>query len=272
MNYNPQLMNPLIQQHQVYSQQNPSYDPFAKNNMIKNNILVQDQLNNYRSAYQPQNNVNPHPRIDQLKTIEKNGSKKYKNVIEELLQPIKVGKDKNNDINDTYNERNDEYRRNRDKKFSQEMLPTNLPYKTIIKDERYIPKKVVNSNDLIVHKVKRFEKSADKKNCDDDPNIINAKHAHLYDKRKTQETSITIEYKPDDEESHRRNFDNKLASTMNINYENATHNGLKEDQIMFFKKKQKENEKNARDQDKLLRQLEKDGIIQQGEIIDAEII
>jgi len=266
----------MVTQFNGYVNQHQTHIPFQNNNLINQNVHVRNNLNDLMSHHkmvqnqmqqmqqmQPpiqvltQNQTFAQPSFsNDISTSKKKplpNIRKGKNIIEEMLKPVKIIKE-NKDIESKYKKREE-----KQKEIISKKDMTNAPYKVIIKD------KIMNKNvedvvekDFIVHCVikeidadlHKFEKELGQKET-------NLKEIDEY---------LVIEYAPEHYCSHKTNFDIKKSFIKNMAYEQNTFDENKNDYIEFYRKKQKEAEEGLELCDQALRNLVDNGIISKDEL------
>lgn len=145
---------------------------------------------------------------------------------------------------------------------------TNVPYKNIIKDPKYLgafiakpnPKNETErkklENKLVVHKVT----VNDKEGVNDKFNTLNTNiEKHNDELKSIYSTSKEVEHKKKFEYNHKFKY--------KINYDQSTHEKLKEDRITYYKKKQEELEDGNKKYLEIIENCLSKGIIEENEDI-----
>ncbi|AVL94687.1 low complexity protein [Moumouvirus australiensis] len=266
MHHNLINQNPMINNFNTYSRQNPNFIPFQNNHLINNNVHVMNNLNNLLQQHKNvQNNINNYSTQQPINTsnnnnnnTKKNTSKSKKlNIIEEMLKPQVIIKD-NKDVESNFKVRN-QIREKILNKNEFDVKPTNMPYKTIIKD-RIINKKVedVKLEDLLVHK--------SVKGVDDDKEKFEKELKIKENEKDKINDELQIEFNVDNYDKHKKSFEYNATFIRNLAYEQNVFDENKQDCIEFYQKKQKEAEEGKQLCDQILRNIIDEGIISKDEL------
>lgn len=261
MNRNKKYTNPLLDKYNNYINQGNNV-PFENNSLINNNPHVRNTLNS---------NINDHKNVSvnnlslsEIKNLNDNNTNKSSNksIIEELLSPQKVDKKNKQDIMSDFKMR--EMKQNNyilkknnnekfNKKYEEEFLMTNQPYKNIIKD-RKIEKSVdqITEADILIHKTNKAI-DADVIKFDIELKKKEQEKKEILDKLK-------LEYTLENKEVHERNFEYSQSFIKNIPYNAKDHDDNKEEYLKYCLKKQKEAEEGLLLCDKILKNLGNDFI------------
>lgn len=254
------ITNPLLNKFHGYRVQHPNTVPFQNNHLINQNVHVMNNLNTHMKDHQMLNrNIQKHdvPMNNFTRKNQNNGKKI--NIIEEMLKPIKIERDAedNKDVHTSY-----EARRNIQeevKKGNFNIKITNAPYKCIIKD-KIINKNVedVTEEDLVVHKSVR--------GVDDDINIFNKQMSKLEKEKEEINEELAVEFHVDNYDKHKKKFEYKETFIKNLKSDTKDFDENKQDYIDFYNQKQKEAEEGLKMCDNVLKNLVDDGFIDQNEL------
>jgi hypothetical protein len=270
--------NPMINQFNGYSTQNPNFIPFQTNQLINQNVHVLNGLNDLVQQHkmiqqnmgmyqqqiqqQPQINQQSHQTNKQKRderdqapsrgnrSNNSNAKPRGLNIIEEMLKPQKIKKE-NKDVAGNY--------KNREAKQKEKFQITNAPYKNIIKD-KIVTKKVqdVKEEDLLVHK-SIHEIDADKNKFERELKIKKKDTDKINDELK-------IEFDIDNYDKHKKKFEYKETFIRNLAYEENTFDESKQDFVEFYKQKQKEAKDGMEICDQILRGIVDNNIISKDEL------
>ncbi|AGF85459.1 low complexity protein [Moumouvirus goulette] len=264
MHHNLINQNPMINNFSAYSRQNPNFIPFQNNQLINNNVHVMNNLNNLLQQHKNiQSGMNNYS-VLQSNNVPKNNSKKNNsntkkklNIIEEMLKPQVIIKD-NKDVESNFKVR-DEIRKKILEENKFDVKPTNMPYKTIIKD-RIINKKVeeIKLEDLLVHK--------SIKGIDDNKDKFEKELKIKENEKEKINDELQIEFNIDNYDKHKKTFEYNATFIRNLAYEQNVFDENKQDCIEFFQKKQKEAEEGKQLCDEILRNIIDEGIISKDEL------
>ena len=275
--------NPLMMQYNGYTNQNPNYIPFQNNQLINNNVHVRNNLNNlihehktiqqnmpqYQHQLNQHNqhnqhnlNQNPMMHMSNNKAIDKS-NKRNINIIEDILKPQKIVKNDNKDVHSNYTARKKIQDRMLAKKI--DIIPTNMPYKIIIKD-KIVQKPVgsIEKSDFIVHKY----------NKEIDANIDKFNDEMVDKKNKIDKINedIEVEFHIDNYDKHKKKYEYKESFIKVLGFEEKIYEKSKHDCIEFYRKKQKEAEEGQRLCDEILHNIHDENIIGESELPSAEPI
>jgi len=245
MNY--QQQNGLLNSYRNYQQRN---NPFQNNILLQNNASFKNNLNHNKSQQMQQlqmmhnSRMRQYQEIQKIKQIEKlnNLNKKYKqeDIIKAVIRPnettIKVNDpelmariklQKKVDIDKYLTEKVKENKNNLGKFWNQR---TNQPYKNIIKDSKYIDKfinrKKINEEELIVHKIT----DADKEGVDDE-------FIQLQGTLEKHNNELKVIYSSSKEAEHKKKFEYNHKYKYRVKYNPSDHNVLKNEK--YYKRQQK---------------------------------
>ena len=269
--------NPLLNSFSSYANKNPTSVPFNSNDLIKNNVNIMNNLNNYiyesKMIDSPQNNNNIY---NNNNNTNKNANRQKTsvtnmNIIEKMLEPVKIIKDKksNSDIKSNFITRSKIQESAKNTKGCKSGIigieRTNAPYKAIIKD-KIISKPVteVVEEDLIVH---RTVKGIDD-NVDNFVHDLNSKNSEV-DKINDE---LKVEFDISNYDKHKRKFEYKQTFVRNLAYEENGFDENKTDCIEFYKKKQRDAEKGIETCDTIYKTLLDANIIDENELIGDSIV
>lgn len=235
MNTNPQHNNPLLNRFNDYRTKAINNIPFDNNNLIQSDIRI---INNIAS-----------------KINHNGGRSENKNIIKQMLKPVKVDQD-NSDVMNRYEQR--EAIRKRAMEGDIGIKPTNIAYKPIVKDEVNKPIEEMTKEDLIVHRVVQ--------GVDNDKKVLKKEFRAKNDIREKTNESLAIEFSIENYDRHKKAFEYNEAFIRNMAYEEKIFEDNKADCIEFYKRKQKEMEGNETLIDGVLRKLLDTGAISKDEI------
>lgn len=122
---------------------------------------------------------------------------------------------------------------------------TNVPYKNILPVE-YFNKPIRDEKDLIVYKVTKEDKHT---------KLLNDNMMNLKTKRHTENVEIENKYNEADKLKHKQIFEQNKIIKCNVNYNQKMDSELKENALVYYENKQKENEQNKQTIDEMIDML-----------------
>jgi hypothetical protein len=252
--------NTLVNNFNAHVSNNSKHVPFRSNQLMTENVHVVnhlnenmhqkriDQQNRKSQTYFPEES-NQKSRSKINKSVDNNN-----NIIKELLKSEKIEKN-NKDVKSNFNNRLNEFEKGK------QLDPINQPYKIILKD------KIINKHwkeirdagkeELVVHTV------SDK---DKDIHVFTKQSAVKENELNKINDEIEIEFHIDNYDRNKKNYEYKETLIKNYSHEAKTGNENKDDYIEFYKKKQKEAEKDSKLCDSILNKLLDTGLIDPKEL------
>ena len=237
--------NFLLREHNKYSQNNI---PFQNNKLLSNNPNYINTLNN--NMFQQKLNMVKMEQINKLKQIAPNIDKDK--LIEYVICPIKINKCDKNELNKNLSIIEKSYISDKTKNNELNSLwknRTNLPYKTIIRNNDY-KKKIKSNKDLIVHKVTTEDKIGLMKQYDELQSIL-----------KQHNTQLSVIYSKSEELDHKKKFKYNNSYKFRLKHDPKNFNDIKE----LHKKEQTQIDKQQQKIDNLINTLMDSDILNQNE-------
>lgn len=282
--------NPLVQQYRQHQQSNT---PFQNNPLLQNNPAFRNGINYNDSEQMKQMQMLQMAHMQKLKEIQQIKHMEKMNEIENnwdkdkiresVINPLKIEKKNNSEeliknIKDRWgidvikkrsyrknNEYDDITKQFKDKVGTQRQelwnKRTNVPYKHIIKDEKYYkkfvsdPRKKRKEKELLVHKVT----NKDKEGVEEDFDKFN-QNIEKHD------NELKIIYSTSKEVEHKKKFEYNHKSKYRVKYDPTDHSKMKKDKIDILKKEQKKQEKDKKNINDIYHQLANDGIFSNEEL------
>lgn len=249
-NFNRTQNNNLISGYHNYQKNNV---PFQNNQLLMNTPQFQNIVNNQTQNSDMYAYMLKLKQAQELKKMQKFNDidKVFDKAIihESVIKPIKINKNDISEFNALLKKRESTWKQECEDCWKNK---TNQPYKKILKNENY-NKAIKNENDLIVHKVT----DADKIGLMDE----------LYDFANTLEKhngQLVMIYSLDKESEHKKNFIYKYQER--VKYDPKDYDGLKKDQIEYYKKQQMELEKNKKKVDDIIEYIMERGLLSESDI------
>lgn len=206
-------------------------------------------------------------RLEKIKLLEKSiTSEEVKNSI---LQPINILSEKKLDTKNKYAQAEKEYLAEvKDKRIWEGR--TNQPYKSIIKDNKYIDlfltktradtpqEQDILREKLIVHKVT---------NADKNYNEVEGKYQNLKDDKLKHDNELKVIYSTSNEVENKKKFEyNHIYKYHRMNANQKGHEDIKRDAISLYKKAQQKEEAYKEQHDEIMKNLLEDGILNENDI------
>ena len=238
---NPQnnryVNNQFVNQYQRSMQNNV---PFANNQMLNNNPNF--VANMYNSGYYQKMNMEKMERMRRAKSVEDLGVDKEQ-LAKYIICPLKVEKESKDVLTGNYTQKESLYAIERGKKNNSSIEKlwekrTNNPYKNILKDENYT-KKFNNKDDLIVHKVTKFDKNLKK---------LMAEYEDMLEFIVIHDGKLEIKYAKSKENKFKEKFDYENKIKYRVKYDPKNYTELKK----FYKSEQKKIKKANRRVDEMI--------------------
>lgn len=255
MNLNQQYQNKLLNRYHDSRNQNQHY--------IQNNKLFQDNPLMANSNYyiNEAQRLNELQQINRLERINESNIDKKK-LREAIIQPKQINRTKTDKIEfeKALKKAESEYRSKDGKDYGLEIKKywnerNNAPYKTIIKDKRYINKDFKKKSDLIVHKVT----NKDKEGVDDD-------FKKLDKDIKKHNKELKIIYSTSNETEHKQKFEYNHVFKYRVESKGKDHSDLKKDKMKYYKEMQEKEEEGKKSKDSIINSLMSDGVFNEDEL------
>lgn len=257
--------NSLLSKFNTYTQNNPNNIPFKNNQLLTENIHVMNNLNEMmmekkirkqKDVSRPSSNQKIIPNkisMSKEKKSDNNDSGVHakkpscNNIIEELLQPEKIEKGGGRIKNAFETEKNER---------NKEILPTNKGYKIIIKD-KFVEKNYKDDKELIIHKI-----------SDQDKNAENFEKDVIKKKSEIEKINdeINIDYAEENMDFHKKKYEYKDSLIKQLDVESKNFSNHKDDYIEFYRKKQREAERDNKLCESIFSKLLDTGIIKHDEL------
>ena len=195
-----------------------------------------------------------------VKQIEKINEYETDKMKEAIIKPVKIVKE-NFDIETKYNDLEKGFK-NKCSKYWENR--TNIPYKVIIRDEneinKFINKKKINEDDLVVHKVT----PKDKIGVDEDlKKLENTLEVH--------NNELKVLYSANKKTEHKQKFEYNHKYKYRVKYEPSDHNQLKNNNINYLKQEQQKLEENKEKLDNIIDSLINNGIFNEDELQEMKM-
>ena len=224
--------NILLSQYQKH--QTSSVNPlFQRNKLIGSNALLTPQK--ITSLTREARETEQMQRY--RKTNEKSQLSDSDLLLKKIIQPIKIKKISNIDVQDEYDKRGTTWESEREKLLEGR---TNEPYKHIIKDFDF-KKKIKDEKDLIVHKVSKKDKEGVAEEMKVEKNT-----------REKLDSENKVIYSASKATEHKKKFIYQHRYKYRIKHETPTHVELKEDKVEYYKNEQENIEKGKKTKDALM--------------------
>lgn len=232
--------------------------PFQNNPLLYNNPHFQNMINKqqfqhmikYKQAYEMQ-------KMQKSKDIDTIFDKNL--IHESVIRPIKVVKENTNNLINLYNDKKKEWDNNRIIAWKER---TNQPYKNVLYNQNYdkfIGKDKINVKDLIVHTVTDIDKLGLETDLN---NLKQTVEKHNNELKTIYSTSKELE--------HKKNFEYVHRDKYRIKYDPKDYEGLKKDQVEYYKKEQQQLEKNKENIMNVIDTLLNNGVLNEEDIKNIE--
>jgi hypothetical protein len=217
------MNNKLVDRYKNFQQN--KYSGIQNNTFIKSNNY--DNIS-YLSEIENQKRLTEIKKYEKVNNLLKTMDKKTLTSL--IIDQNKIKKENNKEIMDNYNVAKKDFNTAREKYWE---TRTNMPYKNIIRDHKYIDKfigkkKLDNPDELIVHKVTKADKLGVKEKFDDFENKI-----------KSHDKELKNIYSKSNLEEHKKKFEYNHIYKFRIKYKPSNHILLKKNNKTYYQNEQK---------------------------------
>jgi len=265
--YNQTVKNPnfqgnnLLNGFQNYQKNNM---PFQNNPLLSNNPHFVNMMNNQQAQMMNlYNNMAKYKQAHEMKKMQKNNDicNIYdKDLIHQsVIKPIKIIKASEQEFKENYNIVSNNWENERVNAWKER---TNQPYKNVLHNENYgkfIGNNKIKAEDLIVHRVTDEDKIGIMEELTDLIRIIE-KH----------ENELKTIYSLSKETEHKKKFQYVHRDQYRTKYDPKDFDGLKKDQVEYYKREQQKLEKNKKNVLSILESLLNNGILNEEDIKNIE--
>lgn len=260
---------------------NNPFSRFVNPNYQNNRLLQRGTMSDNNQYYQEQ--IKKMQELQRIKKIERLNSleKQYgKDKIRDIVLGMDKKKDNtnNNDVRQKLKKMESDHAYDHDLNKNKELKSyyegrTNNPYKTIIKDERYIktflekprPKdnqeKELLRKKLIVHKV-----------TDEDKIGVNDDFNKFKGNIEKHNNELKVIYSTSKEAEHKKKFEYNHKYRCKVKYDPSDHNKLRKDKDTELKKEEKEKEIESKNMENIMKSLADNNIFSEDEIKNTRTI
>lgn len=265
MNKNPNtnfVNNNLLSGYQNFQKNNL---PFQNNPLLNNNPHFVNMVNNQQMQMMNlYNHMAKYKQAQEMKKMQK--SSDVNNVFdkdlihESVIRPIKIVRDDPHELINSYNKRNKDWTDERTIAWKER---TNQPYKNVLKNENYDKfigrQGKIDVNELIVHKV-----------TDEDKIGILEELKDLRHSIEKHNSELKVIYSTSKEMEHKKKFEYIHRDKYRIKYDPKDYEGLRKDQLEYYKKEQQKLEKNKKNVMEVIESLLNKGILDEEDIKNIE--
>lgn len=233
--------------------------PFQNNPLLNNNPHFQNmqqtnmnQFYDHMMRYKQAQDIKKMQKINDLDTAFDKSL-----IIESVIRPIKIVTEDSNELNNRYKILDTNWKNIRNESWAQR---TNQPYKNIIKnDNKFIGRTTIDKEELIVHKVTDADKIG-----------ILGKFTDLKNDLEKHDNELKIIYSTSKELEHKKKFEYNHKDKYRLKYDPKDFEGLKKDQIEYYKKEQQNLEKDKKNVMDIIESLMNNGILKEDDIKKIE--